>query len=369
MKKILLMIITILQMVFSKTIYSDTLYDEKFKVEQIVSNLDIPWGIEFIDENKLLISQKSGMVILLDLENKTIKNLNTQLNIKTSGQGGLLDVAVSPNYKNDKTIFFTYSKNIRGDGATTLVSYKLVGDKLLFNKEIVETKSTSDTTRHYGSRITFDKANHLYFSIGDRGVRNNAQNTNNHAGSILRLNLDGTIPKDNPFVDNENGLSEIYSFGHRNPQGIFYDKKRDILWSIEHGPRGGDEINIIKKALNYGWPEISYGKEYFSFLPVGDTHKDGMEQPFKTYIPSIAPSSLIVYSGKLFKKWEGLFFIGALKLQHINIVKLDENIKEIEEKRILNNLHERIRDITESPDGYIYFSTDLGNIYKISPKD
>ena len=228
-------------------------------------------------------------------------------------------------------------------------------------------RSKTDTTRHYGSRITFDDENHIYFSVGDRGVRPNAQNLSNHAGSILRLNLDGSIPKDNPFVNKKNILPEIYSYGHRNPQGLFYDKISKTLFSIEHGPRGGDEINIIKKGLNYGWPVISYGKEYWNPFPVGvGTHKEGMEQPIQVYIPSIAPSSLIVYRGKMFEKWDGNILSGALKLTHVNRIVVNKKNKVIKENRILENLNERIRDIIQDKKGKIYISTDSGNIYSLS---
>ncbi|RLA07846.1 MAG: PQQ-dependent sugar dehydrogenase, partial [Gammaproteobacteria bacterium] len=187
--------------------------------------------------------------------------------------------------------------------------------------------------------------------------------------SIIRLNLDGTVPADNPFVGDKNKLDEIFSFGHRNPQGLFYDKKRDILFSVEHGPRGGDEINIIKKGENYGWATVSKGKEYTSFSYVGDYRsKKGMRDAIKVYIPSIAPSSLMVYSGKLIKKWQDDLLIGSLVLTHINkITFLNKNFTKSQEIRLLKNLNQRIRDVTESPQGFICFSTDSGDIYKISP--
>lgn len=369
MKAIILFFILVHSVVFAKTIYKGELYGEKYKIEHVASGLSIPWGIELIDEDRLIITQKSGEIVLINLKNKTIKNLNNPLYIRNEGQGGLLDVALSPNFARDKTIYFSYVKSVRGDGLTTIAKAIFENNELKEFQEVFESKSLSDTNRHFGSRITFDKSGNLYFSVGDRGVRKNAQDTNNHAGSILRINTNAKAPKDNPFIDNNNILDEIYSLGHRNPQGLFYDTKRDILWSIEHGPRGGDEINIIKKGRNYGWPIVSHGKEYFSGLPVSQyTSKKGMEDPFKVYIPSIAPSSLIVYSGKKFVFWSGFLFAGALKLQHINIINIDKNLNQIEEKRIAKNLRERVRDITESPAGYIYFTTDSGNIYKISPQ-
>ena len=247
---------------------------------------------------------------------------------------------------------------------------KLQNNKLINWNDLFISQAFSDTSRHFGSRITFDEEGHLYFSIGDRGVRENSQNLSNHAGSIIRLNLDGSIPSDNPFINKKDALPEIYTYGHRNPQGLFYDKTSKNLWSIEHGPRGGDEINLIEKGKNYGWPIISYGKEYWNDFAVGEsTAKEGMQQPIKYYIPSIAPSSLMVYNGDLFKKYKGNIFSGALKLTHLNRIVLDKSNNVIKEERLLENLNERIRNVIQSSDGKIYVSSDSGNIYMLSTKN
>ena len=212
-----------------------------------------------------------------------------------------MDVALLPNYKTTGWLYFTYVKEIEGEGATVLARAKLNKNKFYSWQELLVTSSRSDTSHHFGSRIAFDNNGHVFFGIGDRGERPNAQDISNHAGSILRLNLDGSIPHDNPFVNTKNALPEIWSYGHRNPQGLTYDIKTNRLWEIEHGPRGGDEINLIIKGANYGWPVISYGKEYWGPLAVGEgTHRKGMEQPVKVYIPSIAPGSLLMYSGNAF---------------------------------------------------------------------
>lgn len=338
------------------------------KVEQVASNLGVVWGMTFISENNLLFTIKSGEIAILDLEKNKIKYLQNTPDILYDGQGGLLDVQKGPNFKKDKTLFFTYVKKIGRDSVTTLASVKLINEELIGWKDLLISKSKSNTTRHFGSRITFDEDNHVYFSIGDRGVRPNGQDLSTHAGSIIRLNLDGTIPKDNPFVNEGGKLAEIYSYGHRNPQGLFYDKLSKNLWSIEHGPRGGDEINLIQKGGNYGWPSISYGKEYWNPMPVGEgTHKEGMIQPKKVYIPSIAPSSLIVYRGNTFPNWNGNIFSGALKLRHLNRIVINEYDEVIKEERLLENLGERIRNIIESPKGDLYISTDSGNIYSLKP--
>jgi glucose/arabinose dehydrogenase len=184
----------------------------------------------------------------------------------------------------------------------------------------------------------------------------------------MRLTRDGRIPQDNPFISRDDVLPEIWSYGHRNPQGMAYDPEHKRLWLIEHGPRGGDEINLVMPGRNYGWPVISYGKEYWGPMAVGEgTHREGMEQPVKQYTPSIAPGSLLLYSGKAFPAWRGNLFAGALKLRHINRVTLDKEGKAIAEERLLTDLDERIRALAEDPRGWIWFSTDSGRIYVIKP--
>ena len=331
------------------------------KVEKIASGLGVVWGMTFINDKEMVLNQKHGDIKLFNLETKQLTSIEKPFSVLYDGQGGLLDVQYHKGW-----LYFTYVKEVENIGATTLSRAKLSNNKLTVFEELLVTKSLSTTTRHFGSRITFDAKGHLFFSIGDRGVRPNGQDLKTHAGTILRLNLDGSIPKDNPFVNNPHVLDEIYSYGHRNPQGLFFDKVTKRLYSNEHGPRGGDEINIITKGSNYGWPIISYGKEYWAPLSVGEgTHKKGMEQPLKVYIPSIAPSSLIVYSGKRFKSLKGHIFNGALKLRHLNQIVLNEKGEAVKEIRLLKDIGERVRNVIESPQGYLFVSTDSGNLYKL----
>ena len=340
----------------------------KIKVERVVKGLNIPWGMTFLSAQKLLVTEREGKVLLIDLKNSTKTILKNIPDVMAEGQGGMLDVAISPNYTNDGWIYFTYVKNIDGEGATVLARAKLKLNRFYEWQELLVSESTTDASQHFGSRIAFDKKGHVFFGIGDRGERPNAQDLTNHAGSIMRLNLDGSIPEDNPFVNSDSSLPEIWSYGHRNPQGLVYDIKTNRLWEIEHGPRGGDEINLIKKGANYGWPVISYGKEYWGPLAVGEgTHRKGMEQPVKVYVPSIAPGSLLIYSGTIFPQWQGNLFSGALKLRHINRIVLNKKGEAISEERLLETLDNRIRALAQSPEGWIYFSTDSGEIYRIKP--
>lgn len=359
MKKIFLLFFCFL---FVNNIFAK---EERYKYEKILFLPGIPWGMTFIEKNRLLITNKDGNIFLYNVYNKDLKKLEHNLKIMNKGQGGLLDIKISVNFKNDSFIYVTYVKQINKKLQVVLARAKY--KKVLKFVDIFISKISSKTSKHFGSRISFDKNNHVFISIGDRGIRPLAQDLSSHAGSIIRLNLDGSIPFDNPFVNKKNVLQEIYSYGHRNPQGLFFDTNRNILFSSEHGPRGGDEINIIKKAANYGWPEVSYGKEYTSFSYVGEARKKvGYEDAIKVYIPSIAPSSLLVYSGNVFKQWKGDLFIGALKLRHINHIILDKNLKVIKEERLFENLNKRIRNIIEDKEGNIYFSSDSGSIYKIT---
>ena len=341
-----------------------------YQVELIAEKIGVPWGMAFISRTEIVFSIQSGKVAILKPTNGLITSLSGGPKIFNSGQGGLLDVAVPPGYSAGGWIYFTYSKPEKGLGVTTLARARRDGKRLVEWQDLLKTRSASKTSRHFGSRIAFDDSNNLYFTIGDRGVRSNGQDLTTHAGSILRLNLDGRVPRNNPFVNHPNALPEIWSYGHRNPQGIVFDHKHRRLWAIEHGPRGGDEINLILPGRNYGWPVISYGKEYWGPVQVGEgTAKAGMEQPVKTYIPSIAPGSLILYSGKAFPGWQGNLLAGALVLKHVNRVKLNQSGRAVSEERLLGSLGERIRAITESPEGWLYLSTDSGRILRMRPLD
>lgn len=338
----------------------------QLKVEKIASNFGIIWGMDFINKNKLILSQKDGKIFIYDLKTKKRKLIYQVKDVYNFGQGGLLDIKVSPSFSKDNSIYLTYAKTLNGSGSTTLAIAKYKNEKIRDFRDILVSKSLTNRNVHFGSRIAFDEKGHIFFTIGDRGIRKNSQNLTNHAGSIIRLNLNGSIPKDNPFVNNKNILPEIYSFGHRNPQGIFYDKDSKKLFSIEHGPRGGDEINLVEKGKNYGWPVISYGKEYWAPLSVGEgTSKKGMEQAIKYFVPSIAPSSLIVYKSDYLSSLKGSIISGALKLRHLNIIYIDEKNNVLKEKRLLKKLNERIRNVIETVNGNLILSTDSGNLYRV----
>ena len=351
---------------FSSTAFSAG--ETPLKIDVIASNLGVPWGMAVMPDNKLLITQRHGELSLLDLNSHEIQKISGLPAVKAKGQGGLFDVALSPDFKTTSWIYFSYAKDIDGEAATTLARAKLQNEALIDWQDLLVTQSRTPKNYHFGGRITFDNEGHVFLSVGERGVRANAQNLQNHAGKILRLNLDGSIPKDNPFVDTNNALAEIWSYGHRNPQGLFFNHNTGLLWESEHGPRGGDEINLIQAGKNYGWPVISYGKEYSSPRAVGEgTERSDIEAPVKVYIPSIATSSIIQYSGKAFPVWKNNLFVGALKAQHLNRIVLDKDNHASGEFRHFSSVQARIRNIIESPEGWLYLATDQGEILSIKP--
>lgn len=343
---------------------------DAYRLERIAEGFQIPWGITFVDAETFLVSERAGGLYLVDLARTEVRNLSHALPLYVSGQGGLLDIAVGPT---GQWVYVTYSHDLSpqqsGQAATALARFTLKAGQATAWQTLIVTRSGRRGGRHFGSRVTFDAQGYLYMSVGDRGHRPTGQDLQTHAGKILRLHLDGKVPKDNPFVGRKDALPEIWSYGHRNPQGLFYDAQRGVLWSIEHGPRGGDEINVIVKGGNYGWAVVSHGKEYISPFRVGEaTSKPGMVDPVKVYIPSIAPSGLLVYAGQAFAQWQGQLFSGALKLRHLNQVSVDKNNNAVAENRLFEELNQRIRQVTQNKAGEIVFSTDDGGIYQIVPE-
>jgi glucose/arabinose dehydrogenase len=277
----------------------------------------------------------------------------------------MLDVLAHPDFGKNQTIFFSFSKKVT-DGYTTVISRaKVKGDKLSSMKEIFVARPANSKTHHFGSRLVLDKSGYLFFTVGDRGERHKAQSLKAHNGKVLRIHQDGKIPVDNPFRKTKGALGEIWSYGHRNPQGLTI-RPNGELWAQEHGPRGGDEINRIRRAANYGWPVITYGKEYWGPSIGKGTRKVGMRQPRHYWVPSIAPSGLTFYRGEKFKSWKGSLFSGALRGTHLNRLIVEKG-KIIGEERLLEKLGQRIRNVKEGPDGYLYISIDDGKILKLVP--
>lgn len=338
-----------------------------YEMELVFENKGIIWGLEFLNDNSILATLKSGSII--HFKDGVKKELKGVPEIYLRGQGGLLDIAIHPNFEKNKFIYLAYaSEDIEGKGGNTTISRAILNGDTLEELEVLY-KGTPDSRKgqHFGGRMEFDNENYLFFSIGDRGNRNvNPQDITIDGGKIYRIKDDGTIPKDNPFYNDGNAKKAIYSYGHRNPQGMFKHPVSGKIWTNEHGPRGGDEINIIEKGKNYGWPKITYGINYSGTTITKNKSLPNMEQPLYYWIPSIAPSSFEYISSEIYPDWKGSLLAGALVFKYIERIVLEDDIV-VSRSKIAENLG-RPRDIKQGPDGYIYVSIENKGVYKIIPK-
>ena len=332
----------------------------KLKAEVVMEGLEIPWSFAFLPDGGILVTEKDGRILWKKASDPPSKRTLVQgvPEVYDGGQGGLMDIVLHPQFSVQPYVYLTYSISQKRK-KTTRVSRALWANGRLKNPEVLFTARPFYTTsHHFGSRLVFDQKGFIFFSVGDRGKRDLAQSLKTHNGKIIRLHDDGRIPKDNPFQ--APFLREIWSYGHRNPQGLVMRKNE--LWLNEHGPRGGDEINRVHKGKNYGWPVVTYGKEYIGGKIGEGFSKKGMEDSHKHYIPSIAPSGMAYYEGKSFSFWRDSFFIGSLVLTHLNRVFVQDFSKE---ERLLGFLGKRVRDVRLGPDGYIYLSVEQGELLKI----
>jgi len=335
--------------------------------EVVVSDLNNPWGFTFLPDNSILITEKSGELILFKDGKKTAISGLPEIYVR--GQGGLLDIILHPDYATNGWIYFSYAspKGEGSGGNTSIARAKLKNNSLTDLQVLYKAQPNTTKGQHFGSRLVFDKNGYLFFSIGDRGNRDeNPQDITKDCGKIYRLNADGTIPEDNPFVNTNNAKKAIYSYGHRNPQGMTLHPKTGAVWTHEHGPRGGDEINIIASGKNYGWPIISYGINYSGTKFTEISKKEGMEQPLHYWDPSIAPSGMAFINSDKYGDWNGNLLIGSLKFQYLDMCTLKDN-KVIKEERLLDGLG-RIRSIKQGPDGYIYVGIENLGIVKLIRK-
>ena len=333
------------------------------RLTRMAGGFDVPWAIGFLPDGSFLVTERRGRLIQVRDGVKTrIKGVPR---VAAQGQGGLLDVLVPRDFARTREIFLTYSKH-QGHGAGTAVARGILarGSTRLEDVQVIfEAAPSSTTGRHFGSRLAETPDGTLFVSLGERGQRESAQNLGLQQGSIIRISRDGSVPADNPFLNHLSAKPEIWSFGHRNPQGMAFDAQ-GRLWAVEHGARGGDEVNLIRKGRNYGWPVISYGTHY-SGRKIGEgTAKPGMEQPAFYWDPSIAPSGLMVYSGTLWPAWRGHVFIGSLKFDYISRLS-GSPLKERE--RLEGPETGRIRDVREAPDGSIWFASETeGAVFRLS---
>ena len=313
-------------------------FPNELKYELIVDNLDVPWAFVFLPDDSILITERRGELIHYKKGIKTIiKNLPE---IISKNQGGLLDIELHPNYSENKWIYISYSSsNDKNEGTnTSILRFKLNGNQATNQQIIYKALPNSKRSLHYGSRMVFDKDNYIFFSIGDRGNRDlNPQDINRDGGKIYRLHDDGRIPIDNPFVNEKNSKKAIFSYGHRNPQGMFYDEKNNKIWIHEHGPRGGDEINIIEAGENYGWPLASYGINYIGTKFTDKTSIDGMVDPIHFWVPSIAPSGMVYVDNPNYPSLNQSILIGSLKFQYLHQCVIKDG-KVVEEKKLFDQI-------------------------------
>ena len=345
---------------------------ETFRVETFIEGFDIPWGMVFLPNQNLIVSDRNGSLWLVDYKEKSKNQIRGVPNVRYEGQGGLLDVEIHPDFINNNYIYigFTdYLNSKKNRTFTSIIRARLKNISLTDQKIIYKADDTfyDNSTIHYGTRIVFDDKGFLYFSIGDRGKRNQAQLLEYPNGKIHRLNADGSIPSDNPFFENNNAIKSIWTYGNRNPQGLAMHPASSILFETEHGPRGGDELNILSSGKNYGWPEITYGKNYSGTTITKYTHKEGMEQPVIHWTPSIAVCGIDFYDGELFNNWKNNLLVSSLKFERLYRLEIDDDDKVIDQE-IIYEAGSRIRDVQTGPEGFIYIALeDPGRIVRFIP--
>jgi glucose/arabinose dehydrogenase len=348
--------------------------DYTLTVEVVARGLRTPWSIEFVDRQTALIAEKPGMLRWWrdGTLGEPIRNTPAVLDV---GQGGLMDVAIDPQYAENGWVYLSYTHGREGSSErrtptmTRIVRGKIVDDAWTDEQVLFEAKPDHyrNAGVHFGCRIVFDKAGRLYFAIGDRGAQDQAQDLTRPNGKVHRINRDGSIPSDNPFVEKDGAYASIFSYGHRNPQGMVIDPRTDTLWATEHGPRGGDELNRVEIGRNYGWPVITFGINYNGTKITDLTEKEGMEQPVRQWTPSIAACGLDLYRGSLFPKWENQLLAGALAFREVRRLKI-ENDQVVDEEIIVKNLG-RVRDVVVGPDGAIYLALNSPDvIVRLTPK-
>ena len=345
-------------------------------IESVTDGLETLWGFVFLPDGNILATEREGRLRMIrngELQEEAISGVPE---VYARGQGGLLDVALHPAFETNGLVYLSYSKPMDGNSTTAVARGRLEGMALMDVEDIFVADSRG--RGHYGSRLAFDSDGYLFITVGDRQANPNgdqenhpAQDRSNHHGTVNRVHDDGSIPEDNPFVDVDGVEPSIWSYGHRNPQGMAFDPETGRLWINEHGPQGGDELNLVRPSLNYGWPVIGYGVNYGGDNLHSDTHREGMEQPVHYWVPSIATSGMLVYSGSLLSEWTGNLFVGGLRGEQVARLVMDGDTV-VHEETIYEG-HGRVRDIRQGPDGAIYIGldtdTDESSIVRLFPTD
>jgi aldose sugar dehydrogenase len=335
--------------------------EHTFRVTTVVEGLQQPWSLAFLPDGRMLVTEKAGRLRVIrqgKLEPQAIGGLPQ---VTVHGQGGLHDVVIHPQFAKNQLVYLAYAARGEDGVGTELARGRLAGERLEEVQVLFRQSPKGRAGQHFGGRIVFDRAGYVYLTLGDRGERERAQRPDDHAGSVIRLHDDGRVPKDNPFAGMAGWKPEKLTLGNRNMQGAALHPQTGVLWTHEHGPQGGDEINIIRAGANYGWPVITYGVNYGIGTRIGEgSSKPGMEQPLYRWVPSIAPSGMAFYDGERFPRWKGSLFVGALRDQMLVRLQLD-GAKVVKEERLLKGILGRIRDVRAGPDGFLYLVTDESN--------
>lgn len=341
-----------------------------FRVVQLASGLEHPWGLALLPDGRMLVTERPGRVRIVAADGELGPPLGATPPVFVGGQGGMLDVALDPNFAENRLIYLSYS-HAEGSATTTRVARARLGETALQDVTVIFSAEPMITSRnHFGSRLAFLPDGTLLVTVGDRfGERDRAQELDNHLGKVVRITTDGGVPADNPFVARAGARPEVWTYGHRNPQGLVVDQGTGAVWEQEHGPRGGDEINRLRPGANYGWPVITYGEEYTGGKIGEGTAKAGMEQPDWVWVPSIAPSGMTLYMGDAFPNWRGDLLVGALAGEMLVRLDLDGEGRITGEERMLEGELGRIRDVRTGPDGSVYLITDddPGGIFRLEP--
>lgn len=346
---------------------------QETRIETLVEGLEHPWSLAFLPQGGMLVTERTGKLRRIspdgDLAEDPLDGLPEDIHVDS--QAGLMDVVLDPDFAENRRIFLSYACGTLKANHTCLGRAVLSGDTLTEFREIFRARPAKRGSAHYGGRIAFLPDQTLLLTLGDGfNYREKAQDKGDHFGSVVRLNRDGSVPEDNPFVGKDGAREELYSIGHRNPQGLLYDPASGRVYSHEHGPKGGDEVNVIEAGNNYGWPVITYGVDYNGAQISPLTEKEGMEQPLVVWTPSIAPSGMTLYDGDLFPDWQGDLFAGALAGRHVQRVMLEDGEVSGEES-LFEDLGKRIRDVATGPDGALYLLTDHSNgaLLRVVPED
>jgi glucose/arabinose dehydrogenase len=341
-----------------------------YKVTEIANGLDHPWSMAFLPDGSMLVTERQGRLRRIKggtLQSQPIAGVPA---VHTGSQAGLFDIVLHPNFAQNHIVYLTYAAGTAAANGTQVARARFDGDTLQDLQVIFKATPLKDTDNHYGGRMAFLPDGTFVLTIGEGfEYREQAQDLTSDLGKIVRLNEDGSVPQDNPFVGQAGVRPEIYTWGHRNAQGLIFDAQSGLLYETEHGPRGGDELNIIVAHKNYGWPVITYGMDYSGAYVSPYTQRQGLEQPVIYWTPSIAPSGLAMYRGEKFPAWKGDLFVGALAFKHLRRVHLDERGNVMNQEELLNDLHWRIRDVRAAPDGYLYVCTDEadGRVLRLEP--